>query len=484
MRFSWILKTRKTLVRLVVFTVLILSQSVFAQSSTKVFDGLSAPKLTMPVSSATRASVFGQFRFENLQYMTTLKDSPSLTTSQFLSGRVTAASYKRDSFSLNWAADLSAGTFFSLKQSYYVVQELYASTPLDDRASLSLGRKKYDWTEIDRIWSLGLWQPRYAIDALRPEDQGLTGLFFDYRSDKIQLLAFGSSLFIPTVGPDVREEDGTIKADNRWYRPPSRQSGKISISYKLHTGDIRELVKQESYGLKFRVGDEDRGPWVAFAGGRKPVNDLLLERCLHCVQVNSQARFVVSPEVTHHQVFSSDLGYQFDSVKASVSYYEDHPETILPPADYAIQQFHPVKIYSAQVDWSVKEFLSRPLQFQVAYMKSFGDKIQDIESNGHNSDITMFTYRYRFSNAGLVRVIGPLTNVYSRPLITKIGYTYDFDQKGSILGMEFQYQWNRTWSYLLGVDMLGSDDPKSTSDGFINTYRANDRAYAGVSYVF
>ncbi len=468
-----------------IFTsILITVQTALAQSSVKVSDDLGTPRLSMKSPSATRASVFGQFRFESLQYMTTLPEAPSLTTSQFLSGRITAASYSRDPLSLNWAADLSAGTFFSLKQSYYSVQEIYVSTPLDERASISVGRKKYDWTEIDRIWSLGLWQPRYAIDALRPEDQGLTGLFFDYKNEKVQVLAFGSSLFIPTIGPEVREEDGTIKADSRWYRPPSRTSGNINISYKINAGDTRKLVSQESFGLKLRLGEEETGPWVAMAGGRKPVNDILLQRLYQAVTVNSQANFVVSPAVAHHQVFSSDLGYKFENVNLSVSYFEDDPETVLPPVGYAIQKFSPVKIYSTQMDWSIKELFSRPLQVQIGYMKTYGDVIQDIESDGAPNDFTIFTYRYRFSNAALAKIIGPLVTIKGRPLVTKIGYTYDFDQKGSILGTEFQYQWNRTWSYLVGVDVLGSDDPNSTSEGFINTYRANDRAYAGASYVF
>lgn len=483
MHFCWTLKAHKKPSFLVGFCGFILSLSAIAQTSVIGISGDSAtPQSSLKLNSTNRASVFGQFRFESLQYMTTLKDSPSLTNSQFLSGRITGTSYKSDPLSFNWAADLSAGTFFSLKQSYYSVQEVYAATPLSEKTNFSLGVKKYDWTEIDRMWSLGLWQPRYAIDALRPEDQGLTGAFFDYKSERIQLIAFGSGIFLPTTGPELREEDGTIKADNRWYRPPSRQSGNISISYKLRKGNLTKLTNQNSYGFKMRIGDDEQGPWLAVAQGYKPVNDLLLQRCIRCVQYTSKAEFIVSPRVTHHQVYSADMGYQFENIKASVSYFEDHPKTILPPADYAIQRFTPVRIYSAQVDWNVNELLSRPVQIQMGYMKSYGDQTEDIESDGRTSDITLFTYRYRFSNAALARVIGPLTTLYARPLITKLSYTYDFDQKGTVLGMEFQYQWNRVWSYLLGVDMLSSD--QIDSDGFINTYRANDRAYAGVSYVF
>lgn len=456
----------------------------FAQSSTIQVQERPATQSTLKMPSAQQKSVFGQVRFESLQYMTPIEDEPQLSNSQFLSGRLTAASYNRDPMSFNWAVDLSAGTFFSLKQSYYSVQEIYASTLLDDKANISLGRKKYDWTEIDRVWSFGLWQPRYAIDALRPEDQGLAGLFFDYKQGKIQFLAFASSVFIPTVGPDIREENGQLKSDNRWYRPPSNQAGNIDLSYKLAVGDTWKLAQQESYALRLRLGDEELGPWMALAGGRKPINDLILQRCIRCVSFTSEANFIVNPKVAHHQAFSADVGYQFENWKISASYFEDQPEILTPPADYAVQRFFPVKFYSAQMDWNVREFIGRALQLQIGYLKGVGDQIVDVESNGAPSDITLFDRRYRFSNAASFKIIGEVATVFSRPLVSKIGYIREFDQQGSIMSLEFQYQWDRTWSFLAGVDMLGVDDKNTAKSGFINDYRANDRAYAGTSYVF
>jgi hypothetical protein len=434
--------------------------------------------------SAERANVFGQVRFETLQYLTTLSDAPELTYSQFLSGKLTATSYVSDPGRVNWAVDLSAGTFFSLKQSYYSLQELYLSTHLDERAQISLGRKKYNWSEIDRVWAFGLWQPRYNIDALRPEDNGLTGLFFDYKAEQFQFLAFASSLFIPTVGPEIREEDGQLKADNRWYRPPSRQSGKISLSYDLEVGDVMELLRQESYALQIRLGREDLGPWAAFSGGRKPINDIAFQRCLRCVSANSEAEFIVGPRVTHHQVFSMDLGYNWESVKTSISYYEDEPESLLPPLDYAVQRYDPIRMYAAQIELSTRNFFDRTIQVQAAYLRSVGGEITDIESEGQASEITLFTDRYRFSNVASFSFLGELTSIYSRPLVSKIEFVREFDQEGSILGLELQYQWNRAWSYIFGFDALTVDDSSSTSDSFINTYRANDRVYAGASYVF
>lgn len=469
------------------------AQSAFAQSTTSKIpkrpartksESTAAQKSVLSMPSAQQRSVFGQVRFESLQYFTKLDEAPELTNSQFLSGRITATSYDRDPFSLNWAADVSAGTFFSLKQSYYSVQELYVATPLSENTNLSMGRKKYDWSEIDRIWALGVWHPRYAIDALRPEDQGLTGFFLDYKRGGIQVVGFASPMFIPTVGPDIREEDGQLRSDNRWFRPPSSQAGKIDLTYKIETGDIWKLVQQESYALRVRLGEEESGPWIGVAGGRKPVNDLLFQRCLHCVPPSAPAKFVVSPQVVHHDIYSTDIGYQFETWKISASYLEDHPDQYLPPFDFAVQNIMPVKMYSAQLDWNVREMLGRPLQLQIGYLRTVGDEIVDIESNGQESDFTLFEDRFRFSNAALLKVIGEIMTIRARPLVTKVAYLREFDQRGSILGVEFQYQWNRTWSFLVGFDSLGVEKSSTTNSGFISDYRANDRIYAGASYVF
>lgn len=466
------------------FTLMGLPVSGYGQAANLQLPRESTQKSVMELPSAQQKSIFGQVRFESLRYMSEIEDEPQLTNSQFLSGRITAASYNRDPYSFNWAADISAGTFFSLRQSYYSVQEVYVSTPLSESSNVSLGRKKYDWTEIDRIWSLGLWQPRYAIDALRPEDQGLTGLFYDYKKGYFQLLAFASSIYIPTIGPDIREENGEIKSDNRWYRPPSNYAGNIKINYEIDAGNITKLIQQESYGLKIRVGDEELGPWASVAGGRKPVNDILLQRLVRGVDYTSIAKFVVNPVVIHQDVFSADVGYQFENAKFSLSYFEDQPDAYLPPAEFAVQKINPVKYYSAQADWNVREFIGRPVQVQLGYLRGLGNEVVDIESTGEPNEITLLEQRYRFTNAGTFKIIGEVATLFSRPLVSKIGYIREFEQEGSILGVEFQYQWNRAWSFLVGMDSLGVDDKDEPVDGFINDYRANDRFYGGASYVF
>lgn len=465
--------------------LLIFVPGLFAQAqSTSMDTKFNTPKNAMPLSSGKEKALLGYIRFENLQYMTRLEEAPELSSSQFLSGHLEARSYKEDPGTFNWAANISAGTFFSLRQSYYSVQEAFLSTPLDEKFEVTVGRRKYNWTEVDRIWSLGLWQPRYAIDALRPEDQGLTGFFFELHSGAVQFLAFASPVFIPTMGPDIREENGQLKSDNRWYRPPSSEAGNIELTYKIDTGDIWKLVQQESYGFHLRLGQEESGPWVAVAAGRKPVNDILYQRCLRCVSSDSLARFIVNPRVAHHDVASADIGYQFENLKASVSYYEDHPELLLPPEDYAIQKIFPIKAYAGQIDWDLQGLVNRSLNLQVGYLRTFGDRIQDIERSGVDTEVTLFRDRYRFSNAALFQALGDLTTLMSRPLVAKLSYIREFQQEGSILGLEFQYQWDRKWSFLAGVDLLGVDDKNNAKPGFINDYRANDRAYAGASYVF
>ena len=66
----------------------------------------------------------------------------------------------------------------------------------------------------------------------------------------------------------------------------------------------------------------------------------------------------------------------------------------------------------------------------------------------------------------------------------KTRYSYSMTEKGGWLSTSLDLsQRALTWS--LGFDILGSDvDPDSPSAGLYTRYRANDRVYAGASYVF
>lgn len=461
---------------------------------------VSSPKKETSSSSTTRevvvelgrparSKIQGQIRMEGMQYLADVPETPELSRSQFLSARITSFGDFDEMPRVSYGVDLAAGTFFKRSQTNYSVQELSMSTRFRGAPVVaSVGRKKMQWSELDSRWQTGLWQPRFAIDALRPEEQGLTGLFLDYSGEKFQLLAFATPVFIPTIDSDIREEGGSLKSDSRWFRQPSSQfnfsNRNNSIVYDLDIPEATRLASNPGSALMGRLGDRDDGPWMATAFAYKPVNDLVLRRQAFKVIDQDQIDAVVSPDVAYHSLFSADFGFATENLKASVSYLEDKPRETRPEGDWVLQDLKPVRAYSAQFDWMIPNLFSRTIQMQLGYLRVTGGGIVDIQSNGNPDDLTFFDSRMKFTNAASVGLQGQLASIFRRPLVTKWRYLYDYDQKGSLMNTEFLFYPDRKWAVIMGADLLGVEDETSTASGFLSQYRANDRIYGGMTYVF
>lgn len=451
---------------------------------------LSAPAQTSveKVTQSRRHHLFGQLRVESMQYLTTVDDAPELNQSQFLSGRISAAGQIGNASWLEYAGDLAAGTFFRPNQDQFVVNEAHMTARLAPGTTLSLGRKKASWSRMDEFWQLGLWQPRFAIDTLRPEDQGLTGLFFNSGTEKAEIMAFATPVFIPTMGPEIREENGSLISESRWYRQPTTtqifNDRLNSIQYDLDIPDLERLVLNPGTAVMGRWGNPRRGPWAVASWAYKPVNDLLLRRQI--VKVVDQPLFDVrvAPDVAYHELVSADLGYATDLMQVSVSYLEDRPREKRPEPEWAIQRLEPLQAVSIQGEITLQNLLPNPVVVQAGHLKIQGSRIVDIDTEGRAEDFTLFDDRMRFTNASFVGVEGQVGRLAGRPLMTKFRYLYDQDQRGSLIRTEFLYYPRSRLAFVVGADVLGVDDETVESDSFLNQYRANDRYYGGMTYVF
>lgn len=438
-----------------------------------------------PEETPPKAHVYGQIRMEGMQYLTPIPESPQLTYSQLLSVRLSAL---KETSLIDMVMDVSGGTFFTRGQSHLVVHEIYVASHGAGPGKVYVGRKKKDWSELDRRWQLGLFQPKFAMDALRPEEQGLTGIFLDHNTEQAEFLVFATPLFIPSVGPDIREEGGSLVADSRWYREPSRDydfNNRINnINYELDIPEATKLVNNGGAAAMGRIGNKEKGPWFAASIGYLPVNELILKRKNFKDVSADKVDVTVSPDVTYHHVYTADLGYAFENVKSSVSYLQDEPGEKLPETDWSIQRLEALKAYSAAVEFSLANILANTLTFQLEYLRVNGGSIVDISANGQPDDFTLFDQRLKFANALSFRMEGQLASFFRRPFVTRFKYLYDYDQRGSLLNAEFLYYPTQKWAVVMGGDVLGVQDETYRVSGFLNQYRANDRVYGGMTYVF
>jgi len=427
----------------------------------------------------------GNVRFEVMHYFTNLPESPQLTYSQFLSARLSG---QKEFNYLKTFLDISAGTFFSRAHSHFILHEGYGEAKTQN-IELYLGRKKMNWSGLDRWAQLGLWQPKFAMDALRPEAQGLTGLFVQYESEYIQSMGFLSPLFLPSMGPEIREEDGGLVSDSRWYRAPSREFSFSEnqpnvVQYKLDLNDVFRMLGSHGLGASLHLGKKDRGWGARFSSGFKPMNDLVLRRQIFKEVALDQVSVTVSPLVGYHSLNSMDIEYTGTQYSLGFSYLEDFPENELPDPNWSTQNLEGVKIYGAHIGFNIKNNLYENLNAELGIVKVNGGEIHDVLNTGERDEITIFSHRsFQFQNAAILKLDGILGRVYGNPLITRFKYIYDNEQSGNLLSAEFLYYPTSTWALVFGGDTLSSQS-ENLSDAFLNQFRANDRVYGGMTYVF
>lgn len=470
----------KSLILYVVF--LIFGHSFQGHASIYANQFLSLDNVSVTPSSNR---FFGIVRFESMDYFTTLPDADKFNRQQYLSARFGLTGLSSNTRH-GYGVDLQAGQY-SYGASNYSVQEIYFFYRLESFFKFIVGRKKIDWSVLDTYWKTSLWQPKYAIDYLRPEDQGLTGAFFEYKRSDFQFVALTTPIFIPNMGVDVREEGGELKSDSRWFRTPSNKydfNGKIkTITYDITVPETRALISRPGVGFNMLIGDRSKGFWANQSAGYKPNNALLLKREGYAEAAENNVKVVVSPDVTYHSILSVDVGYSFENVKVITSYIEDTPKEKIPVDEWVVQSMSPMKGYSLMLENNIEYSLIRDLKIQLGYLKIDGGTIADINARGERDSFTLFDERFFFYNSMLFKTEGKLFKLFNRDFTTKISYLRDFDQNGSLVNTEFQFFPTRRWAVLFGGDFI-SVDKEDDSSAFLNQNRANDRIYAGVNYVF
>ena len=432
----------------------------------------------------------GYLRVEQMGYPTELPESPDLSESNLLSARVNLG-FLSDKYESKF--DFVAGQYLDTTVNELGVYELYAARIFNNgKSQVSLGRKREHWNQTDSDFNLGLWQPNWAIDSLRTEEQGLSGIFLKTKIGPFQFLALASPLFVPTMGPALQEDDGKLEPLNRWVRSPSNIS-KIRdrtrpLIYSIKVPDYSELVNKPGAAARIMFGETDSGFWATVGYARKPVNSLMLKYDAQLVLTESQGTVgeaIISPVVGYHNLTSADVGYGSESWMVSASFLADSPQDLEVPGESIQQKLSAINVMGWHFDQKLNlRFLRFPLKTQLGFMKVSGGQIRDFDATGAEQG-ALFDSRVLFTNAGFYK-LGFETRLFQKKIISNFKYLRDWDQQGSIVSAEFQFYPAQQMSLLVGADALGPDstENRDTDTRFINQFRANDRVYGGMTYVF
>jgi hypothetical protein len=379
------------------------------------------------------------------------------------------------------------GTMQSSHEQYVAVPELYlGETQSASGVRLTVGRQKRHWSLFDEEFGMGIWQPQLRWDYLNPVQQGLAGIFLDYpASHQVTVSFFASPLFLPDQGPQFKLKDGEFESDNRWFWKPQTKiriiRQRAPMSYELDKPSAEQVVFQSSMGGTLRW---QRGPlWTQFSYAYKPMNQLHLGfECTACIGFALDVHAIIHPSVLMHRVATLETGFEDEVQRGWLSITSDVPSAPKGPTEW-VQSSHNSVVFAGASYSHFLNVASRPSWVKLSYLQAYSRK--DAQPNSLVDErVESSLDRYPYQQIAAAEWNWLILQRSGRQLGWRSRYNYSIPERGTWVASQLWLQ-QKEWSWNLGIDIIGADiNPTSPDAGLFSRYRANNRATAGVTYVF
>lgn len=450
-----------------------------------------------PAAGATSSSVSapdrgfsgsGQVTFDGQDYLYSPSSSSALLPTLNVSG---SADYQKGFFEAKGQGELML-LMSSTTNVYFEAPELYFGT--SDKTGpvgIEFGRKLEHWSMLDETWQLGIFQPRFRWDYVRPEQVGLIGAFPEIRSEHARIVGLLSPGFIPERGVNVNVQDGHFTSDSPWVIPPSNTVSlfgqNTSTYYSIDVPSIAEIVYHPGASIMAELRENDargeRGFWGSYSYAYLPVNQLPLGFEAYLALSPIEVPVIFHPRVLYHHLNSVQGGYETAQWTAWASALVENPVRDETPETWTTQELTDSTAVAVGGQLRLGDLLDNPTQINFSLLRQRGGNGDD-QGQYATPGASVFEQRYPFQDAALLGWRSPW--IWSK-LAFGTGLIYDFDHAGQIISTELTYKLRRAWTLAFGGDFFRSNEPgDGTEPGadFINRYQSYDRIHAGVTYAF
>lgn len=384
--------------------------------------------------------------------------------------------------------------FLALQTSDFAEAELNG----DLHARISVGRRMEPWSQLDRHWNLGMWQPLNRFDALRPIEQGLTGAFLEAGTGDFKLIVFASPIYVPEQGANFSLQNGKFKSASPWFTEPTDRlilfSETTQVQYDIITPSTGSVISQSSGGVMLRYGNVRDGFYSQASYMFKPRNQLStpFEGSLNLTDTSSFAFVQISPQVVFHQIAAADLGYNSltaDGDRAygvGVSALVDLPSNSPAGTNLTYQELDPMLFVSPKVYVSF-EVARADFELAASYLQATGGGFT--MKGPFASDKAIFGSRVPFKEA--VALDGRMAIGKGRRTTFMLGgrWLEELSENGSMLQADASLDFSmngqtQDWRFSLMGDVLGSRLPANENQGYVSRYRGNDRWMSQIRFIF
>jgi hypothetical protein len=384
--------------------------------------------------------------------------------------------------------DVGAGGLMGRSIESYIImpQAYYKFRNASNNLQFTAGRVIRDYSDVDQYWLLGDVQPVFRWDVSRPEQQGLSGLFLDLKANKnLSFSVYGSPVFLPSQGASYSIVSGKVTSSNPWFKPPvdilSISGVPYDLSYTIDTPSYSDIVFQPAFGAGFTLNNDDGSLFIRANYFNKIKNDLVLpfEGSVNIATLKGDIK--VHPVAARHQMSTLDLGYKGEKFQATVSgIYESSVK-------YKAKDPWIYPHYSDQykVALHLTALINPTNTVEVGALKTFNNKVVVQGLTGTGS-IDIYSYRNQYDDVIDARwTAGFAARPYGYLFKTKMRYAYDYEARTSLVSFEASYLPLEQLTLFALADFFGGQKPTGTGyNNLMTDYLNNDRAQAGVRYVF
>lgn len=376
-----------------------------------------------------------------------------------------------DTFKINLTGQYAIGNSVL---SYLNIREIYYTNRIDDKSLLHVGRKLHNWSALDTVWNLGVYQPQFKWNPLAPENQGLTGLFWTKNDAGLGLILFASPLYIPDQGASYELKDGQFQSGNPWFSAPPQnikfQDQLLPIDYDIAKPETSSVIFQTQYGAQLRLGAGD-GYFANIGGIYKPANQLALG--YKGVLVTTRVRVDVTPKIYFENVYSADVGYRQDWGVAQFSLLYSKPQNPTFEDTFNAPEFEQSLSWGPQFFYKLK-----PFDFFIGYLDTTGGEVVDVGPDA-STDRPSLSQRFLYRQALLLQAA--YTDIFWNRVKLSSTFQFKTSSKEGFRQIKFKNAIDIKGPWEFSLDLLLIDTDSSIPSN-VEPYKSLDQIIMGASY--
>lgn len=376
---------------------------------------------------------------------------------------------------------------FYFPEFYAQVGDLKSTETDSPRMVVTFGRRRHEWSRLDSDWGIGLWQPLFRWDYVRPQQMGLTGLFVETHRRNLNFMAFVSGLHLPDQQSNFKIVNGELVSANRWFRPPVSRlqinKGDRDIIYDVEKPEVSEVVFNPSVGFSVRTGDPTYGPWTSFSVADKPANQFHI--AIQTEGINNLATGVIEPiihpSLIRHRLATAETGFQGERASFYLSATAERFSDPKLPEKWEQTPLRDANYYGVGLSRDTHFFRTRALIYSGFVYR---DETATTDDGLISAQLSSSTQKMGFERLWSIGARYPVYPQRHLKWSSEVKYTYSFSDRGEWLMGQLGYSPEVNWKLYVGFDIFGAPDEFDGVQSFISKYRDNDRIEGGFSHVF